>query len=127
MEFLTDQEVFNKVVNHLLNQGKLATNGKGACAYRSEEGLKCAVGCLIPDKFYDKEIEGKLVSNIFKNFPWIMEKSGLSPASEPLLARLQTIHDIEYPSGRWRASLVTIAYTFGLYISDEFIVRSHNE
>ncbi len=44
------QEVFTKVKDHLLKQNKAAVNaGYGACAYLAPDGLKCAVGCLIPD------------------------------------------------------------------------------
>ena len=58
------QEVFDQVKNHLLTQNKksLLPNeirylGNG-CAYRGENGLKCAVGCLIGDDEYTSGIEG---------------------------------------------------------------------
>ena len=33
----------------------------GQCAYRSEDGDKCAVGCLIPDSDYREAFEGTTV------------------------------------------------------------------
>lgn len=45
------QEVFSKVVNHLIIQGEQAMLGE-TCGYRVERGgkmLKCAIGALLPD------------------------------------------------------------------------------
>jgi hypothetical protein len=42
------REVFERVRDHLLRQ--MGTSYMhGTCAYRGEEGLSCAVGCLILD------------------------------------------------------------------------------
>jgi hypothetical protein len=53
---MTLQETFDKVCVHLLTQLQksvfLDSNGSMACAYRGPNGLKCAVGCLIPDELY---------------------------------------------------------------------------
>lgn len=43
----TKQKIFDKVVKHLFKQGKKAHNGQ-VCLYLTDDGLKCAVGCLIP-------------------------------------------------------------------------------
>lgn len=55
---LTAQQIFDKVVNHLRTQGRAAhaPNGTG-CMYRNDEGLSCAVGCLIPDSHYRPEFD----------------------------------------------------------------------
>lgn len=62
---LTTQEAFNIVVRHLHSM-KFRSREGGVCVYHSpqEDGtvLKCAIGCLIPDKHYRMEIEG---SNYF--------------------------------------------------------------
>jgi hypothetical protein len=59
----TKQQVFDQVVKHLLKQGKRAyQEGKG-CRYRTDDGLKCAVGCLLPDAAYTPDMEGGLVGN----------------------------------------------------------------
>jgi hypothetical protein len=45
----TAQEVFDQVATHLLTQRQRSTT-KGNCAYRGDDGLKCAAGCLLgPD------------------------------------------------------------------------------
>ena len=43
------QEVFDKVAIHLLTQNAKALNSGGLCVYKTPNGLRCAVGCLIPD------------------------------------------------------------------------------
>jgi len=58
MTMKTQQEIFDIVSNHLLTQNEKAENGTDLCVYRSEDGLKCAIGCLIPDDEYDDNIEG---------------------------------------------------------------------
>jgi len=59
----TLQEVYDIVAQHLLTQGAVALqtlpHGGVACAYRGDNGLKCAIGALIPDHLYCPELEGK--------------------------------------------------------------------
>jgi hypothetical protein len=55
---LTDQEMFDTVARHLLKQREISEMCDGTCAYRGPNGLKCAVGCLIPDKDYEGRYEG---------------------------------------------------------------------
>lgn len=60
---LTFEEVVGKVYSHLKTQKKRAAryedDGEVFCMYRTPGGLKCAVGCLISDEFYEEELEGK--------------------------------------------------------------------
>lgn len=55
---MTEQEIFDKVAEHLQKQGHRALNEDGVCVYRGKNGTKCAVGALIPDELYDSKIEG---------------------------------------------------------------------
>lgn len=64
---MTKQEIFEKVVIHLRNQGRRATGkshpmAASKCKYRTSDGLKCGIGCLIPDELYDPSFEGKSVT-----------------------------------------------------------------
>lgn len=54
----TKQEAFDKVVRHLVAQGRPALNRNKSCAYLSADGLKCAAGCLIPDDFIKLDFDG---------------------------------------------------------------------
>lgn len=58
---LNRQLIFDTVVPKLLAQGgrSMGTRiGSMRCAYRGEKGRKCAVGHIIPDELYDRELEG---------------------------------------------------------------------
>lgn len=57
-EFLDAQTIFDRVASHLLAQKASAFDHDGNCVYRNYQGLKCAVGCLIPDQDYTSKIEG---------------------------------------------------------------------
>lgn len=61
---MTIREVEEKILNHLDTQGApaRATDSYGGCRYRTEEGLKCAAGCLISDDLYKDCFEGVVVS-----------------------------------------------------------------
>ena len=54
----TNQEAFDKVVRHLVAQGRPAINANGSCAYLSEDGRKCAAGCLIPEDVINLDFGG---------------------------------------------------------------------
>lgn len=57
----TKQETYDTIVAHLRKQGRKATDDHGMCCYRADDGLKCAVGCLIPDDLYDEGMEAMSV------------------------------------------------------------------
>lgn len=117
---MNPQEIFETVKNHLLTQGKKAKAAStfNTCKYRTQDGLKCAVGCLIPDDKYMPEFDGsasigiyttdlntfveinngtKQCSNpeIAKSFISAIEDTvgELTPAKLSLLGQLQNIHD----------------------------------
>lgn len=90
MDVLTDpQEIFDTVARHLFTQGERSFNNilSKLCAYRGKNGMKCAIGCLIPDGRYELSIEGKTVYRLSENkFPeW-------GPIRE-FLGELQIAHD----------------------------------
>ncbi len=106
---LTEQEIFDKVVGHLFKQGKRATRWTWCrkydasthsgwsdaqdytetCAYRSDEGLKCAIGILIPDGLYDKKMEGIRVAMMIEDY----ELPAYFKNNAALLDSLQQAHD----------------------------------
>lgn len=53
----SSQEIFDLVVEHLFTQGRPAYDGNRGCMYRTYDGLRCAVGVLIPDDLYDPAFE----------------------------------------------------------------------
>jgi hypothetical protein len=55
------QVVFDKVAAHLLSQGEKSLRPGVGCAYKTDDGLKCAVGCLIEPQHYKVSIEGESI------------------------------------------------------------------
>lgn len=106
------QEIFDTVVTHLFTQRKQAMDKRtDACVYRARGGLKCAVGCLIPDKLYHRCLEGMTPSQMassdptsFSNDPSSMRQRAkyappvaalLGETNISLLDALQSAHDYE--------------------------------
>jgi hypothetical protein len=104
---MTDQEIFDTVAKHLLTQKAKALSENGTCAYRGENGTKCAVGCLISDEDYFPSIEGKVVTGLFRDFG---EKPAINQlkSNEILLIKLQSIHD-KWPVSEWPNCLAALA------------------
>lgn len=52
-------EISEKIRDHLIQQGRVSSDNASAsmCLYRTEDGAKCAVGCLISDEFYSSKLE----------------------------------------------------------------------
>lgn len=128
MTMMDFQKTFDKVAIHLRKQGKAATVGAG-CMYRTDEGLKCAVGCLIPDELYDARIEG-VAFKIGSKFPdnpgneivaLLMSLTGVSTREERnFLAELQVAHDEALLDGgldAWREEMESIAERYALSFS----------
>jgi hypothetical protein len=103
------QSVFDFIVRHLFKQGKRAI-GKYGCAYRvPDTNFKCAIGCLIPDDLYVKDIEGCSVRSIYEprrstsadKLIEILQEIGFSVGSgigkesfmDSFLRNMQAIHD----------------------------------
>lgn len=67
----------DKIEHHLIQQKARAVQpgraiGPGdndRCQYRTEAGLMCAAGCLIPDEKYDPAMEGLTTSGVQNTFP----------------------------------------------------------
>lgn len=117
---MNTQEMFDTVVKHLLSQkkrsmGRFASQAEeldlmddSMCAYRGENGLKCAIGCLIPDDLYDPKMEGQVVGALFA-FPGI----GKYIINTYIARGLQSIHDACEPEN-WEDALRRFAKTEGL-------------
>lgn len=62
MEYLTTQQIFDKVAEHLLTQKERSIKN-GKCLYRGPYGLKCAIGALIPDELYKPEWDNECLNS----------------------------------------------------------------
>ncbi len=103
---MTPQEIFDTVVTHLFQQGR-QSSVKGMCLYRSESGLKCAVGALIPDDAYDPKMDDFDDSEFGDTGISSLISSGLLPSdlqktfedNITLLRDLQDAHDLDLSWG----------------------------
>lgn len=101
----SSQEVFDTIAAHLLKQLEVAQEG-GLCRYRTEDGLKCAAGCLIPDDLYNDRIEGNSWGAVLELKDWPKDH-------DTLIISLQGIHDTYAPPS-WKSGLKSLADDFGL-------------
>lgn len=109
-----NQEVFDKVVKHLLTQMARAAVGSPdnqSCSYRTADGLSCAVGCLIPDDMYSIGMENMSVGLLVEAFGCIDEL--FTDVDLKLLVQLQKTHDENEPED-WHRLLIEIGKQFGL-------------
>lgn len=117
--FKNDQHLFDVVADHLLTQKakSLSTDAmreKGnplGCAYRGANGMKCAVGVMIPDELYSPKLEGWSIFTV--NFERVLRKVLGRDVHEDLPYVLQRVHDM-YPVEMWFTKLNEIALDFGL-------------
>jgi len=109
---MTRQEIFDFVSEHLLEQGVEAvrkhSSGRDECVFRTEKGLKCAIGCLIPESEYRPGFEGRNFLEVARALP---KHSALRRASvdhPTLLGGLMFVHDECVPS-EWKVRLASLA------------------
>lgn len=103
---LTIEEAFKKSVDHMIAQGEPASDANGdRCLYRGPNGLKCAVGALIPDELYKDSMEGSNVGSmtVGKLFVDYTNEEGYTSISDKIfdsplisvLEALQSVHDYD--------------------------------
>ena len=124
------RETFERVQKHLSQQGEKAVfidDSSERCRYRTSGPfpLKCAVGCLIKDGVYRKELEGAVMNDLHITDArrWMGGNAGLHsvelaralnashvpafPAMKEMLKELQWLHD-QRPIEEWRDGLEAI-------------------
>lgn len=109
MDSRSVQEIFNEIATHLLKQNaKSALNDEwGTCAYRGEDNMRCAAGCIIPDNKYDFDWENHLVTEI----GWFL--TNFAKDQLAVIKGCQTIHD-SHPVSNWDFELRVFAENHGL-------------
>ena len=111
------QQIFDKTASHLLKQGTQAVlEDSDTCAYRGQDGLMCAVGCLINEDAYNWCLEGTSIDDS-PSVQRALRHSGIEFDTDGqvmlLLTRLQDIHDTKEESD-WASSLGELADELGL-------------
>lgn len=89
---MNKQEMFNKVWLGLQAQGWKQSIIGTTCRYRGPEGLKCAVGHLIPDDKYQSYWESSSIAYLIGRFPLLLGMQ-LTEEDMEFLEHLQRAHD----------------------------------
>lgn len=105
----TAQEVYSQVRNHLLTQGRKSERwckdeqlrNIAICVYHSEDGTRCAAGCLVADEEYSESFEGD-------SWAGLVRRGWVPDTHSALIERLQMIHD-SFPPADWLFSLDYLA------------------
>lgn len=111
------QEIFDKCAKHLLTQNKKSMTspsvGVPYCAYRGDNGLKCAAGIFITEEEYKPELEG--FNSNDNNVSIALRRSGFPETNRSwiLLMKLQSVHDAHEPCD-WKNELRQVANYFSL-------------
>lgn len=100
----TLRTLFDVMADHLMTQRRksFARNDE-IYAYRSPDGLKCAVGVLIDDQDYDCDLEGNGVDYILGN--------DIDDSKLRILRHFQSIHDGQEPS-EWESRIRILASVY---------------
>jgi hypothetical protein len=110
------QYTFDQVAAHLIEQGQKSTLLGIECAYRGENGLRCAIGFCISNENYRFEMEDH---NITYSCASLGSKTILEMVDkqyshdEDFMNSLQAIHDKSIPSV-WPGKLKMFARMYGL-------------
>jgi len=92
---MTAQEVFDKAVNGIRAQGRRSIGSDDRCLYRGPNGLKCAVGQLIPNEEYAENMESlSLIEICGQARPHTKPTIASLATHYDLLLELQTAHDV---------------------------------
>lgn len=125
----SNQEVFNTVAEHLIRQRRRSMIRAGrsnqeTCAYRGEDGLRCAIGACVPDDVQFPE--GRPISVVMLN--WIEHyRLVFGPGvSIDLLKGLQDIHD-QFGVDEWPLALKRIAAHYGLQLPPSLAATAPSE
>lgn len=96
--FKSLDEIQQEVIKRLKEQGCRGTESDGeGCHYRTSNGMKCAVGVLIPDDLYNPNMEGYQVSTLFAEHTELHSLFAPEILEEAinLLEHLQALHDYQ--------------------------------
>jgi len=88
---MTSQYAFDTVWKHFVQDRNAPGMANGVCTLRGAGGTRCAIGLLIPDRFYEPAMENKRVVHLIKRFPTLA--AVFAPIPSSVLARLQIAHD----------------------------------
>ena len=116
----TALEVYLQCREHLLKQNKqskrILIDDVEDCAYRGENGLKCAAGCFIADDEYVPEMDTNGEGWTDSTWNTLVKYELVPPDHHRLIRDLQKVHDLSEPS-LWPSKLDELAVKYGFSLS----------
>lgn len=119
---ISQQDIFTSIVTQTLKQNEhsLRPSGRG-CAYRGKRGLKCAVGCVLPDSAYYIEMDTSRLNGVLDIIAELCRRFGSNAEivkemtrDLDLLLACQRVHDLVMNPDDWEAEFAHIAHDFNL-------------
>lgn len=98
---MDSKQAFEIMKKHLLCQNERSVDVRGHCKFRGDNGLKCALGALIPDADYDTRMDG-----------WGMTLPLDPGLDRNMLRDMRQLHDHHAPE-HWPLRLKEIAQQYG--------------
>lgn len=110
----SNQGVLNRVGKHMLKQNISSINehDRSTCMYYGPNGLKCSIGCLIPRKLYDADLETRTIADD-KIIRVLKKVINWDKVDCDILSSLQELHDHKEPED-WKDGLTKIAKQYNL-------------
>lgn len=114
---LTPQQAYDQIREYFAREGAVLakTENPGelnGCWYRSPNGAKCAVGCLIPDEAYNSKMEDHTLSSlVFEGLVSIP-----SVRLEEFLRKAQAKHDTSNSVEDFISRLDSLAPNFNIKV-----------
>lgn len=111
----TMQQTFDKIIAGLSSQGFKQSMAEERCAYHGEQGMKCAIGHIIDDEYYDEGFESKGFDS--REVRKALQDSGV--CFNPIfLNRVQIIHDLHRSPCTMIEAFKQMAPGFGLKLPE---------
>jgi hypothetical protein len=108
---MTNQQLFDKVVNHLLTQlvrSEVDRYSLKRCLYFGPNGIRCAIGALMQDTPQNRLLEGKSAADRL-----VLQACGLEVDQHNLASDLQWVHDNQLVA-EWETELQLMAKKYNL-------------
>lgn len=102
---MTQREIIERVTQHLLYQNSKSLLPNGHCAYRGQDGKKCALGTLIDCEHYNEGLEGLTVLDELVREALKKSRIDVDRLTLLVLEACQAIHD--YASVEYWADYLT--------------------
>jgi hypothetical protein len=113
-----NQAYFDFVMHKMIEQGRpslsVMIHGTRVCAYRGENGTKCALGFIIPDDLYSEEIEGKSLRDESVNQLKCFDGKDFVLLTTMQMAHDRASEDEKHFMDRFRNFMRSVANNFGL-------------